>query len=220
MAWSLAAFALLLVGWFVVRTVIPNFLAGREQAKRQLQDQKARDRANRVGALPVHEILRPTPAEVDSVKIHFPGFSWKSYGTAGGDVLIVTCPIDNPTPYKLVNMTLAVRCFDLADNLVVDTPLKKLTDLGMDFAPPGQVRDHELMVELGSTPSSAVTKVEVKIEDFQCTKMTDLDTQLTEVQNRLRKLQTGGNDGPSPDHAETFKEFLQLMEQKRKLTAP
>ena len=93
MAWGLAAFAVILIVLFVVRTVIPNFKAGREQAKRQLLEQQARERANRAGSLPPYEIIQPTQAEAESVKINYADFAWKSYGTAAGDVLIVTCPI-------------------------------------------------------------------------------------------------------------------------------
>ena len=220
MLWGLLVFAFLLVVWFVMGTVIPNFKAGREKARRQLQEQNARNQASRNGARPAPEIIQPTQAEADSVKIHYPDFAWKSYGTAGGDVLIVTCPIDNPTPYKLVNMALAVRCIDQTDKVVVEKTKRKLTDLGMDFAPPMQVRNHEIMVELGSIPSSSITRVEVKIEEFQCTTMTDLDTRLTDAQNLLRKFKAGDHDGMSPEHAEAFKKFTQLLEEKRKLTEP
>ena len=218
MLWGLLAFAFVLVVWFVVATVIPNFKAGREGARRQLQEQDARDQADRRGASPAPEIIQPTQAETDSVKMYYPDFAWKSYGTADGDVLIVTCPIDNPTPHKLVNMTLSVRCFDHTDKVVVEQTKRKLTDLGMDFAPPMQVRNHEIMVELGSVPSSSVTKVEVKIEEFQCTQMTDLDTRLIEAQDLLKKFKAGDHEGMSPEHAEAFRKFTKLLEEKRKLT--
>jgi hypothetical protein len=220
MLWGLLAFGFILVVWFVVGTVIPNFKSGREKARRQLQEQDAREQAAQRKARLAAEAIQPTQAEMDSVKIHYPDFAWKSYGTAGGDVLIITCPIDNPTPHKLVNMTLSVRCFDHTDKAVVEQTKRKLTDLGMDFAPPTQVRNHEIMVELGSVPSSSVTKVEVKIEEFQCTQMTDLDSRLTEAQDLLKKFKASDHEGMSPEHAEAFRKFNQLLEEKRKLTEP
>jgi hypothetical protein len=218
MLWGLAAFFLILLVWYVVGTVIPNFKEGREQARKRLREQNEQLGANESGTRPAPEILQPTEAEADSVKINYGEFSWKSYATGDGDVLIATCPIDNPTRYKLVNMTLSVRCFDQTDQVAIERTQTKLTDAGMDFAPPMQVKNHEIMVVLGSIPSSSITKLEVKIEGFQCTLMTELDTRLTDAQNRLKQFKSEDHDVMAPGQAEAFREFLKLLEEKRKMT--
>jgi len=215
---GLAIFFGILAVWFVLGTVIPNFKAGREESKRRMREQSEQNQANEADTRLAPEIIQPTQAEADSVKISYPKLEWRSYGTADGDVLIINCPIDNPTRYKLINMTLSVRCFDHSDKLVRETTRKRLTDVGMDFAPPGQLKNLELMAELGSIPASSVTRLEVTIGEFQCTIMTDLDTRLTNAQELLKQFKTRGQDGVPPEQAEAFKEFLRLLEEKRKLT--
>ena len=162
--------------------------------------------------------LRPRRTRSKSTTRSSPGSPTEP---AGGDVLIVTCPIDNPTPYKLVNMTLSVRCIDQTDKVVVEKTKRKLTDLGMDFAPPMQVKNHEIMVELGSIPSSSITRVEVKIEGVS---MHHHDG--TGHPSHGRAKPASRNSRPAtmtecpPGTRRPSGNSLKLLEEKRKMTGP
>lgn len=158
---------------------------------------------------------RPSEAEFQSVKIQPLGYKWEFLGATDGDLILITCPINNPTELKLVDMTFLVTFWDASGKSIGTVSKKQLNDKGMDFVPAMAVKQCELLIPLEAIRPSSIARVGVVIRGFLCSPMTDLDTRLYKTWEILNGFSRSEREEMTAEEKAAQAEMIKLLKEKR-----
>jgi hypothetical protein len=126
----------------------------------------------------------------------------------------ITYPLQNETKYKLTDLKLTVSLYDADALRILEAHRFQLADRGMDFAPPNQTTECEMLITLTNITPSSVKKVSLAIDDFRCRAMTTLDTRLWELWKIGNDFEKSARENMTPEEEAADKEFDRLLKQK------